>query len=129
MLYYVKGILAMTDAQTAVVDCGGVGYKLTVSGKYTLKAYGNRKKTYVFIRIWRCARERVRVIRVYTTEEQSAFKASDNRIRRRAKAAMGVLSVLRLKNLRWAVSSGDAKAAVKGKRYRLENRLRESFSN
>ena len=31
MFYYVKGELVMTDPQSAVVDCGGVGYKLTVS--------------------------------------------------------------------------------------------------
>ena len=31
MFYYVCGELALREAQAAVIDCGGVGYRLTVS--------------------------------------------------------------------------------------------------
>ena len=31
MFYYISGILAHREAGLAVIDCGGVGYKLTVS--------------------------------------------------------------------------------------------------
>ena len=32
MFYYIKGELALLDRSFAVVDAGGVGYKLTISG-------------------------------------------------------------------------------------------------
>ena len=31
MFYYLKGQLVFTEPTSAVVDCGGVGYKLTIS--------------------------------------------------------------------------------------------------
>ena len=31
MFYYLNGELALRDINTCVIDCGGVGYKLTVS--------------------------------------------------------------------------------------------------
>ena len=31
MFYYLRGTLALNENNTAVVDCGGVGYQLTVS--------------------------------------------------------------------------------------------------
>ena len=31
MFYYLSGELALRDINTCVIDCGGVGYKLTVS--------------------------------------------------------------------------------------------------
>ena len=31
MFYYIKGALAYSDITTAVIDAGGVGYKMTVS--------------------------------------------------------------------------------------------------
>ena len=31
MFYYIKGELVHTDPTTAVVDCGGIGYKMSVS--------------------------------------------------------------------------------------------------
>ena len=31
MFYYLNGELALTEGNIAVIDCGGVGYKLTVS--------------------------------------------------------------------------------------------------
>ena len=32
MFYYLKGILAHIDSGYAVIDCSGVGYRMTVSG-------------------------------------------------------------------------------------------------
>ena len=31
MYYHINGELCLTEPHTAVIDCGGVGYKLTVS--------------------------------------------------------------------------------------------------
>ena len=31
MFYYIKGELVHTDPSSAVLDCGGIGYKMTVS--------------------------------------------------------------------------------------------------
>ena len=32
MFYYLEGKLLLPEMNTAVIDCGGVGYRLTVSG-------------------------------------------------------------------------------------------------
>lgn len=108
MLYYVKGILAMTDAQTAVVDCGGVGYKLTVSGNTLSKLTETGKNvclyTYMAVRENACE-----LYGFYTTEEQSAFKLLITVSGVGPKAAMAVLSVLSPEKFAMAVSSGDAK--------------------
>ena len=40
MFYYVKGTLALCEASVAVVDCGGVGYKLFVSDTTFSKVAG-----------------------------------------------------------------------------------------
>ena len=55
MFYYVKGELVLAEPDTAVIDCGGVGYKLSVSD-HTLGKISNADKksvllyTYMYIR-------------------------------------------------------------------------------
>ena len=51
MFYYLNGTLAVLDAPIAVIDCGGVGYQMTVSnvtaallGEKVGKAFSDGKK-------------------------------------------------------------------------------------
>ena len=59
MFYYVNGILEYRDASTCVIDCNGVGYKLTVS-KFTSESLANKmgEKT----KLYTCNADRFRRI-------------------------------------------------------------------
>ena len=46
MFYYIKGELVLTEPAAAVIDCGGVGYKLTIS-KNTLSRLSRLGETAV----------------------------------------------------------------------------------
>ena len=73
MFYYIKGELVMTDMQTAVVDCGGVGYKLTVSTNTLshLTRIGEKVCLYTHFYIREDALD---LLGFYSEAELSAFK-------------------------------------------------------
>ena len=71
MFYYVKGELVMTDPQSAVVDCGGVGYKLTVSMN-TLSHLTEIGKTVCLYTHFSVREDAVELFGFYDTEELSA---------------------------------------------------------
>ncbi len=73
MFYYVKGELVMTDPQSAVVDCGGVGYKLTVSMN-TLSHLTETGKRYACIRTFPSVKTRLS-FSVFTI--RMSFRLSD----------------------------------------------------
>lgn len=112
MFYYLSGILAHREAGFAVIDCGGVGYKLTVS-QNTLsdldRAAGKADKiklyTYLAVR-----EDDVELFGFYTEEELSTFKLLLTVSGIGPKAAMGVLSAFTPDGLAKAVSTEDTKA-------------------
>lgn len=108
MFYYVKGTLAMTDPQTAVIDCGGVGYKLTVSGN-TLSKLTEIGKTVCLYTHLSVREDAVELYGFYTTEELSAFRMLLTVSGVGPKVAMSVLSLLSPEKFALAVSTGDTK--------------------
>ncbi len=112
MFYYLKGELVMTDPFSAVVDCGGVGYKTTVSGNTLSKLthIGERVCLYTYFYLREDAAE---LYGFYTTEELAAFKLLIGVSGVGPKAAMAVLSILTPERFALAVSSGDVKAISK----------------
>ncbi|MBO4217030.1 MAG: Holliday junction branch migration protein RuvA [Clostridia bacterium] len=112
MFYYVKGTLVMTDPQSAVVDCGGVGYKLTISGN-TLSHLTENGKTVCLYTYMSIREDAVELFGFYTLEELSAFKMLITVSGVGPKAAMSILSLLSPEKFAVAVSSGDSKALSK----------------
>lgn len=112
MFYYLSGILAHREAGFAVIDCGGVGYKLTVS-QNTLsdldRAASKESKvklfTYLAVR-----EDDVELFGFYTEEELATFKLLLTVSGIGPKAAMGVLSAFTPDGLAKAVSTEDTKA-------------------
>ena len=112
MFYYISGILAHREAGFAVIDCGGVGYKLTVS-QNTLsdldRAQGRTDKVKLFT--YMAVREDdVELFRFYTEEELSAFKLLLTVSGIGPEAAMGVLSAVTPEGLAKEVTTEDTKA-------------------
>ena len=112
MFYYVKGTLVTTDPQSAVVDCGGVGYKLTISGN-TLSHLTENGKTVCLYTYMSIREDAVELFGFYTLEELSVFKMLITVSGVGPKAAMSILSLLSPEKFAVAVSSGDSKALSK----------------
>ena len=112
MFYYVKGELVMTDPQSAVVDCGGVGYKLTVSMN-TLSHLTQTGKMVCLYTHFSVREDAVELFGFYDTEELSAFRLLISVSGVGPKAAMAILSLLSPEKFAVVVSSGDTKTLAK----------------
>lgn len=113
MFYYLSGILAHREAGMAVIDCGGVGYKLTVS-QNTLSALdrANAEKVKLFTHM-AVREDDVELFGFYTEEELGTFKLLISVSGIGPKAAMGVLSAFTPDGLARAVANEDAKMIAK----------------
>lgn len=115
MFYYVNGMLAHKEPGFAVIDCGGVGYRLTVS-QNTLAALDRAAAregkvklfTYMAVR-----EDDVELFGFYTEEELTAFRQLIGVSGIGPKAAMGVLSAFTPDGLARAVCTEDVKAIAK----------------
>lgn len=112
MFYYIKGELVMTDSQTAVIDCNGIGYKLTVSTNTLshLTRIGEKVCLYTHFYIREDALD---LLGFYSEAELSAFKLLISVSGIGPKAAMAILSIMSPEKFALAVSSGDAKSIAK----------------
>ena len=109
MFYYLEGRLYMPDASTAVIDCGGVGYKLTVSGS-TRQAIGSKAGQTVRLFTYLSVREDAMELFGFADEqEQAAFEQLISVSGVGPKAAVAILSALTVERLQKAVLTGDAK--------------------
>lgn len=109
MIYNVKGTLTYTDANFAVVECDGVGFKCYVS-MTTLKSLtsvGTQVNLFTYLSVKEDAMD---LFGFYTRDELDAFKLLITVNGIGPKAAMAILSVLPPDKLSIAISSGDSKA-------------------
>ena len=113
MYYHINGELCLTEPHTAVIDCGGVGYKLTVSNT-TLAAIspklGDKVKLYTYLAVREDAME---LFGFYTMQEHSAFCQLITVSGVGPKAAMSILSTLTPEQFAAAVCSSDTKTLGK----------------
>ncbi len=115
MFYYVNGMLAHKEPGFAVIDCGGVGYRLTVS-QNTLTALDRAavRESKVKLFTYMAVREDdVELFGFYTEEELTAFRQLIGVSGIGPKAAMGVLSAFTPDGLARAVCTEDVKAIAK----------------
>ena len=112
MFYYIKGELVYTDPTSAVVDCGGVGYKMSVS-KNTLARLTKRGEKVCLYTHFYIREDAVELLGFYTEAELEAFKLLITVSGIGPKAAMAILSVLTPEKFALAVTMGDTKAIAK----------------
>lgn len=112
MFYYIKGELVMTDPQTAVIDCGGVGYKLAVSANTLSRLTRLGEKVCLYTHFY-IREDAVELLGFYSEAELSAFKLLISVSGIGPKAAMAILSIMTPEKFALAVSTGDAKAIAK----------------
>ena len=112
MFQYIKGELIGTEPNGAVIECGGIGYKFTVSANTVAKlaSAGDEVCLYTYL----CVREdALELIGFYTMEELEAFKMLITVSGVGPKAAIAVLSLFTVSGLISAVSAGDTKRISK----------------
>lgn len=113
MFYYVKGTLAVCEGSTAVVDCGGVGYKLTVSDNTFSKVAGKMGSEVKLFTHLSVRDDAIELFGFSSNDELSAFKMLISVSGVGPKAAMAILSIMTPEKFAFAVSTGDVKGISK----------------
>lgn len=115
MYYYLNGILSFVTGNMAVIDCGGVGYKLTVSGNTAGRIgahVGETVKLYTYLSVREDAME---LFGFETEREHTAFCQLISVSGVGPKVAVSILSTLTPEQFAAAVISGDGKTLSRSK--------------
>ena len=113
MFYYVSGELAYLDSSVAVVDAGGVGYKLTISlltSENLSSKKGERVRLYTHLSV---REDGVELFGFASDEELEVFKLLTSVSGVGPKAGMSLLSILPSDRLLYAICTEDTKALAK----------------
>lgn len=115
MFYHICGAYVHREENFAVIDCGGVGYRLTVS-QNTADALGmpaesgKTVKLYTYMAV---REDAVELFGFYTEAELDSFRLLIGVSGVGPKAAMAILSLMTPEKLALAVSAEDTKAIAR----------------
>ncbi len=113
MFYYLNGNLEYRDANTCVIDCGGVGYKLTVS-LTTSDSLVNKMNQNVKLYTYLAVREDgIELFGFASNEERACFNQLISVSGVGPKAAMSILSTMTPDSFSLAICTEDVKAISK----------------
>ena len=113
MFYYLCGNLAYLEHSTCVIDCGGVGYKLTVSLN-TSTSLSSKVDTKVKLFTHLAVREDgIELFGFGSNEERECFNNLTSVSGLGPKVAMSILSTMRPDALALAICTDDIKAIAK----------------
>ena len=113
MFYYLYGTLEINDAGICVIDCGGVGYKLTTSlitCELLREKLGQKVKLFTYLAV---REDGVELFGFESNEERECFNKLITVNGVGPKAAMSILSIMTPDNFALAVCTEDAKAISK----------------
>ncbi len=109
MYYYISGELIMLEPSFAVIDAGGVGYGLSISGTTCGAIAGMIGKNVLLYTHMSVREDAVELFGFYTKEELSAFRLLIGVSGVGAKSAISVLTQLTPEGLASAVATGQNK--------------------
>ena len=113
MFYYLNGTLAVLDAPIAVIDCGGVGYQMTVSN-VTAALLGEKVGKACKLLTHLAVREDgIELFGFISAEERESFMKLTSVSGIGPKAAMSILSTMTPDDLALAIASEDTKAIAR----------------
>lgn len=110
MFYYIKGELTYRDMNTCVLDCGGVGYQLTVSlvtSELLSQKIGQSVKLFTHLAV---REDGIELFGFISREEKECFNKLISVSGVGPKAAMNILSTLTTDKLALAICTEDIKA-------------------
>ncbi len=109
MIHFIHGTLASLTAEYAVIDCGGVGFKIGVSLSTSSKISKYAGKDILLYTYMAVSEDNISLYGFSDEEEQRLFVRLISVSGIGPKAAMSILGVLSPNDLRAAVAHGDAK--------------------
>ena len=110
MYYYLNGTLDTATMTYAVIECAGVGYRVNISANTFSKiasSVGGKVKIYTYLSVREDAME---LFGFATEDEKRAYELLIGVSGIGPKAAIAILSALTVKNLTFAILSGDVKS-------------------
>ena len=112
MFAHVNGLVAEKGEGLLVIECGGVGYQLTVSGATLSQApaTGEKMKCYTYLSV---REDAVELFGFATREEKKMFLKLTGVSGIGPKSAIQVLSALSVRDLSLAIVTGDAAALAR----------------
>ena len=113
MFYYLQGELAHREANICVIDCNGVGYKLTVSyitSEALVSKLGKNVKLFTHLAV---REDGVELFGFGSYEEKECFNRLTSVSGIGPKAAMSILSTMTPEKLAVAICTEDTKAIAK----------------
>lgn len=113
MYYYLNGELTYRDLSTCVIDCGGVGYKLTVSmltSEALVTKLGKQVKLFTHLAV---REDGIELFGFGSYEEKECFNRLTSVSGIGPKAAMSILSTMTPEKLAVAICTDDKKAIAK----------------
>ncbi len=113
MFYYLYGTLEINDAGICVIDCGGVGYKLTTSlitCELLREKIGQKVKLFTYLAV---REDGIELFGFESNEERECFNKLITVSGVGPKAAMSILSIMTPDNFALAVCTEDTKAISK----------------
>ena len=113
MFYHLYGTLEINEAGLCVIDCGGVGYKLTTSlitSEILREKLGQKIKIFTHLAV---REDGVELFGFESKEERECFNKLITVSGVGPKAAMSILSIMTPDNFAIAVCTDDAKAISK----------------
>ncbi len=113
MYYYLNGELTYIDATSCVIDCGGVGYKLTVSQNTSSALHakqGGKVKLFTHLAV---RDDGVELFGFASVEERECFNHLISVSGVGPKVAMSILSTMTPHNLALAICTEDIKSIAK----------------
>ncbi len=113
MYHHFHGELTYLDGNCAVVDCGGVGYAMSVSTQ-TASKISQKVNQKVFLFSYLQVREDAMELYGFAEKEElQTFKLLISVSGVGPKAALAILSVMTVQNFAAAVANGDSKAIAR----------------
>lgn len=112
MIYSLRGTLLFTDPSSAVIECGGVGYKcaVTVNTLRQLPKIGSEAMIFTYMNV---REDAVDLFGFASEDELASFKLLIAVNGVGPKAALAILSELTPEKLAFAIAGGDVKAITK----------------
>jgi Holliday junction DNA helicase RuvA len=112
MYAHIEGIIAEKEADSIVLDCGGVGYLLNVSGATLSMApsVGEKMKLYCVLNVREDAME---LCGFHSREEKKMYERLRSVSGVGSKTALQILSALSVRDLSIALVTGDAAALTR----------------
>ena len=113
MIYHLNGILELCEPAFCVIDCSGVGYKLSISESTYASIVGHVGEKMKLLTYLQVREDDVELYGFTTNDELSAFKLLITVSGVGPKAAISILSLFTPDKLAVAVCNEDAKAISK----------------